>query len=480
MCLSAEVIFPVGSSDDHNPCIFRYDIGPTALKATKKRGRPKAENKRQVSQRISKIPAFEFIHIDGHSGIPDANSRKMIRRRVMINHLHQRKKNGERQALSPGLSPQIAGVDPFNTLPIRFEPYAHDLLKYYITTGWQKYYYIEKHTSFNPITEYWISLVLTDDAFLHTIIGCADLHFSPSKAPQASLTTIRHLNAAISIVNKRIANREIPTDATLVIVATMALMEKHRGSHENWDIHMKGLQKLVALRGGLVSLESQPLAMGKLYRADLAGSIDAAQEPYFSSRGLSTPMKSDPQFLNSGFQMLDSLNTLDGTLVSCIQNAADIMSSLKNLSIKSPHTEAARIRYFSTALQYTLLSVKYSDPIHEICRLSLLLLSEMLVNQSSWLFHKYEMLIAKIWDIYDASTTHLFVPELKLWVFIIVASCTISEKTRKNSLCVVSEAALALDVSTIKEAESVLKTFLWDSALETDTYKAAWDTLPSR
>lgn len=48
----------------------------------------------------------------------------------MINHIRQRKKNDEGHALSPGLSPQIAGVDPFNTLPILIEPYAHDLLKY--------------------------------------------------------------------------------------------------------------------------------------------------------------------------------------------------------------------------------------------------------------------------------------------------------------------------------------------------------------
>jgi hypothetical protein len=159
----------------------------------------------------------------------------------MINHIVHREKNNEEQTLGSRLSPQIAGVDPFNTLPIPFEPYAHDLLKYCgfpeyvtgeylltiidITTGWQKYYSIEKRTALNPITEYWISLVMVDDAFLHTIIGCADLHFSPGKAPQASLTTIKHLNAAISIVNKRIENNEIPTDATLVIVATMALME---------------------------------------------------------------------------------------------------------------------------------------------------------------------------------------------------------------------------------------------------------------
>ncbi|KAJ5627747.1 hypothetical protein N7490_009975 [Penicillium lividum] len=81
-----------------------------------------------------------------------------------------------------------------------------------------------------------------------------------------SLTTIKHLNAAIHIVNKRIENYKVPTDATLVIVATMAIIEKHRGSHENWSIHMEGLRKLVTLRGGLESLESQPLAMGKLYR----------------------------------------------------------------------------------------------------------------------------------------------------------------------------------------------------------------------
>ncbi|KAJ5917381.1 hypothetical protein N7466_010935 [Penicillium verhagenii] len=225
MNLSAEVIFPVGSSGNDDPCIFKYDIGPTASKVAKNRGRPKGSTNRRVSQRKLKQPAFEFVHIEGHAGIPDADSRTMIRRRVMINHINQRKKVDGRRVLNPGLPPMIAGVDPFNTLPIRLEPYAHDLLKYYITSGWQKYYSIEKHTAFNPITEYWISLVMVDDAFLHTILGCADLHFFPGKAPQASLTTIKHLNAAISIVNKRIENNEIPTDATLVIVATMALME---------------------------------------------------------------------------------------------------------------------------------------------------------------------------------------------------------------------------------------------------------------
>lgn len=189
-------------------------------------------------------------------------------------------------------------------------------------------------------------------------------------------------------------------------------------------------------------------------------------------------MKPDPQFLNSGFQMLNSLNRFDNYLISCIQNAADIMSSLKMLNIKSSHTEAARIRYCSTALQYTLLSVNYSDSIHEICRLSLLLFSEMLVNQSSLMFQKYEMLIAKIWDVYDASKVHLFPPEFKLWVFIIVASCTISEQARERSLHIVSQAALALDVFTNEEAESVLKVFLWDSALETNVYQSPRNILP--
>lgn len=74
----------------------------------------------------------------------------------MINHISQRKKNDEKRALGPTLSPQIAGVDPFNTLPIRVEPYAHDLLKY---CGSPKYVIWKMHTDYHRY-HHWMAEVL--------------------------------------------------------------------------------------------------------------------------------------------------------------------------------------------------------------------------------------------------------------------------------------------------------------------------------
>lgn len=75
---------------------------------------------------------------------------------------------------------------------------------------------------------------MEDDAFLHTILGCANSHYTPAGLNYDSVTTVKHLNAAIAIVNKRIQNDEVPTDATLIVISTMALIEV--GQHTFWAL----------------------------------------------------------------------------------------------------------------------------------------------------------------------------------------------------------------------------------------------------
>ncbi|KAJ5731635.1 uncharacterized protein N7483_006143 [Penicillium malachiteum] len=191
---------------------------------------------------------------------------------LQVDRNSSKKDNQERPSIVNTPCPQIAGVDPFNTFPVIIEPYMHDLLKYYVTVGWRRYYSIEKYTTLNPMTDYWLPMAMVDDAFFHIILGCANSHFSPDEPDKPDhnyLVTIKHLNAAIAIVNKRIQNDKVPTAATLVTISTIAMIEKNRGSHENWKIHMQGLHKLVTLRGGLDALEAQPLAIGKIYRYEL-------------------------------------------------------------------------------------------------------------------------------------------------------------------------------------------------------------------
>ena len=204
------------------------------------------------------------------------------------------------------------------------------------------------------------------------------------------------------------------------------------------------------------------------------GSIDAAQKPYFWDRKLFTSTNSNIQSLNIGFQRLNQIAPFDEMLISCIQRTVDIIASLETLSKTHSHTEAAKARYWTTALQYTLLSAAYSNPILEICRLALLLFSEILVNQSSTPISAYEMLIGKMLAMVETpvsespidSTAISIPPSLLLWAFLLAAHSTFEEQTSQRCLGVILDALSELELSTYEDVRFALGEFLWEFNLE--------------
>ncbi|KAJ5887391.1 hypothetical protein N7495_007432 [Penicillium taxi] len=230
-----EVIFPVNTSSQYQEsCIFHYGCGPVKFGLPRKRGRPKraasselARNETECGSEITtanQLDKVDFIAISGNSKL-DAKSRKVIRSRVMVNYRRtQRQERLGYYSRSKNSIQQIPGVDPFNAFPVRLESYALELLSYYSTNGWKTFYSIEKHSAFNLMTDYWFSLAFTDAAFFHTLISCAQSHFEEEINDSLS-KTILHLNAAISIINERLNTPQYVTNGTLIVVATVAIIE---------------------------------------------------------------------------------------------------------------------------------------------------------------------------------------------------------------------------------------------------------------
>jgi hypothetical protein len=98
-------------------------------------------------------------------------------------------------------------------------------LKKDITTVWTTLYSIEKHVNFNPMIEFWLPLTFHDGALLHALIGCADSFAARLSYFHERPISVKHLNEAISIVNKRISNACSVSDETLVVIATIAIIE---------------------------------------------------------------------------------------------------------------------------------------------------------------------------------------------------------------------------------------------------------------
>jgi Fungal specific transcription factor domain len=66
-----------------------------------------------------------------------------------------------------------------------------------------------------------------------------------------------HLSQAIRLVNQKLSTAEALSASSLSVVNFLVVREMFRGERRNAEIHLMGLKKMVALRGGLERLEGE-------------------------------------------------------------------------------------------------------------------------------------------------------------------------------------------------------------------------------
>jgi hypothetical protein len=179
---------------------------------------------------------------------------------------------------------------------------------------------------------------------------------------------------------------------------------------------MRGLKQVVELYGGIERFYSEPLVLNKIYRcvaspllnnyidykvgltiicghsADLYGSLDAAQAPYFDRRvWLPSHLPSYGRFRSEGFNAIGTVDRLDETLRSCVyglENAMVFWLDAENKKRPTP-AEAARTRYLLTDTQYTLVSANFqmgldhdwTSQLSELLRVTLILYTLTILNE---------------------------------------------------------------------------------------------------
>jgi hypothetical protein len=100
----------------------------------------------------------------------------------------------------------------------------------------------------------WFPLVMTEAATFQVIMLLAASHFAslrPSKAHGPSLLQLKA--KALSLIGPALA-AEGPNDQLIGAVAKMASYEAIFGEQESYEQHMKGLVRMIEMRGGLMAL----------------------------------------------------------------------------------------------------------------------------------------------------------------------------------------------------------------------------------
>jgi hypothetical protein len=68
---------------------------------------------------------------------------------------------------------------------------------------------------------------------------------------------IHHLSQAVRLVNQKLSTPEALSTSSLSVVNFLVVREMFRGNRESAEIHLMGLRKMIALRGGLMRLEGE-------------------------------------------------------------------------------------------------------------------------------------------------------------------------------------------------------------------------------
>lgn len=78
---------------------------------------------------------------------------------------------------------------------------------------------------------------------------------------------IRHLSRTFRIINERLAGNGAVSDETIAAVVAMAQYDRHQGEYTRGCIHIQGLCRMIALRGGIAKLASErPTLTQKIFR----------------------------------------------------------------------------------------------------------------------------------------------------------------------------------------------------------------------
>jgi hypothetical protein len=114
----------------------------------------------------------------------------------------------------------------------------------------------------------WLPWLAKDALFTHPVLFCILVVESLlNKTPLGSKAQY-HLCQTFTFINQRLSNKALALhDTTIFVVATLVIFSTYLRDYATAMIHMKGLRRMVELRGGLESFRYHPRLYTKLGRS---------------------------------------------------------------------------------------------------------------------------------------------------------------------------------------------------------------------
>ncbi|KAH7152570.1 hypothetical protein EDB81DRAFT_789341 [Dactylonectria macrodidyma] len=363
-------------------------------------------------------------------------------------------------------------LDPFGTIPILSNPRIDTLLKHFLV-------FFDYRTTTVPSNKTWLSRAINDPLLMRVTL-CMTAAFGTTRTSSFSMDLRKEgwklKGEAIHDVNFILQNGQV-TENVLAAIAHLGHVASLEGSSEEADIHLRGLQGLIALRGGIKSIKIYQVgrfinwvdlelatARGRRPLYPLNYGLDRVKLPRYITESCEYPNLSRLQSLGPGYQaVMAVIQLLRQRVMAAKCNMDPTLRDVRTLSLAAAYITLDRIEDIPATLE-------------EQCLRALLLAAHLFVCAALKQDHRWPESLSRAMaqrlqrsllagPSYSATwASHL--PEL-LWA-LFVGAVIKGEDPQDQGTWFVSQLEVVqelLQCSTRMEFEGYLHCMVWDESL---------------
>ncbi|KAL2832970.1 hypothetical protein BDW59DRAFT_94644 [Aspergillus cavernicola] len=145
----------------------------------------------------------------------------------------------------------------------------------------------------------WVRYIFLDEAYFHCSLATSILCHRNHR--NETTQGMHHIARTYRIIQKRLCGNEATSDMTIAILVVMSQYERLQGQYARGYIHVKGLRRMVELRGGVVRLSRECWrVMQKVLRADLEYALQLGTRTLFGVEGIEALRTSGCVYVDGG------------------------------------------------------------------------------------------------------------------------------------------------------------------------------------
>uniref|UniRef100_A0A8H7K7V7 Transcription factor domain-containing protein n=1 Tax=Bionectria ochroleuca TaxID=29856 RepID=A0A8H7K7V7_BIOOC len=154
-------------------------------------------------------------------------------------------------------------------LSMEFAPWSLEVVKTYFTSVIMAVYPSKLCLSLDRIKSYWIRTIFLDQTSYHCSLALMSIlnSFVFGREP-VSWEATYHLGQAVALVNEKLDTLDALSNSNLAVVNFLVIRDIFKEDEAGAKIHLRGLQKMLELRGGLCTVEDRTLAL-KIAKTDI-------------------------------------------------------------------------------------------------------------------------------------------------------------------------------------------------------------------